>query len=223
MKILMLAPQPFFQHRGTPISVYFRLKALSALGHQVDLITYHLGEDRKFKNVRILRIPNLFSIKKIKIGPSLIKIPLDFLLLVKAVLQLIGNRYDLIFSHEEAALFGTALARLWRIPHIYDMHSCLPQQLENFDFSRSKFLKKIFIRIEQFILKNSRAVIVICPDLLNQVKSEGYSEKTVLIENFIDFKPLSFSEDEIKSKRKNQRKLPFTPGTLNLTREFHYC
>ena len=39
MKILMLAPEPFFQPRGTPISVYQRIKALSALGHEVDLAT----------------------------------------------------------------------------------------------------------------------------------------------------------------------------------------
>jgi hypothetical protein len=33
MNILMLAPEPYFQPRGTPISVFFRLKALSAMGH----------------------------------------------------------------------------------------------------------------------------------------------------------------------------------------------
>ena len=39
MKILMVAPQPFFEPRGTPISVYQRLEALSALGHHIDLLT----------------------------------------------------------------------------------------------------------------------------------------------------------------------------------------
>jgi len=75
MKILMLAPEPFFQPRGTPFSEYFRIKALSDLGHRVDLITYHLGEDVKINNLKILRIPDLFYIKKIKIGPSWAKIP----------------------------------------------------------------------------------------------------------------------------------------------------
>ncbi|MCH7624768.1 MAG: glycosyl transferase family 1, partial [Chloroflexi bacterium] len=45
MKILMLAPQPFLEPRGTPFSVLGRLKALSQLGHKVDLVTYHLGSD----------------------------------------------------------------------------------------------------------------------------------------------------------------------------------
>lgn len=198
----MLAPEPFFQPRGTPISVYFRLKALAALGHEVDLITYHMGENKTLKHLRILRIPNLFGIKKIKIGPSLIKIPLDILMLVKAVFQLAAKRYDLIFSHEEAAFFGTVLAKLWRKPHVYDMHSSLPQQLENFEFSRSKTLKAVFTRIEHFVLRYSQAIIVICPDLLNKVQDFGFAKKAVLLENFIDFENTPPIRREIMAERR---------------------
>ncbi len=202
MKILMLAPEPFFQPRGTPISVYQRIKALSDLGHDVDLVTYHLGEDKEIKNLKISRIPNVFFIKKIKIGPSLNKIPLDFLLFLKASGMLLRNKYDLIFSHEEGALFGVILSKISGIPHIYDMHSSLPQQLENFDFSRSKLLKRVFLGMERFILKNSSAIIVICLDLLKQVEQEGYADKAILLENFIDFDTREFSAEEIRQKRK---------------------
>lgn len=202
MKILMLAPEPFFQPRGTPISVYQRIKALSDLGHDVDLVTYHLGEDKDIKNLKISRIPNVFFIKKIKIGPSLKKIPLDFLLFLKASGKLLRNKYDLIFSHEEGALFGIILSKISGIPHIYDMHSSLPQQLENFDFSRSKLLKRVFSGMERFILKNSSAIIVICLDLLKQVEQEGYADKAILLENFIDFDTREFSAEEIRQKRK---------------------
>jgi len=202
MKILMLAPEPYFQPRGTPISVYFRLKVLSDLGHKVDLITYHLGEDRSFKNVKILRILNLFCIIKIKIGPSLTKLPLDFLMLLKAVARLVTKRYDLVFSHEEAAFFGVVLAKIFRVPHVYDMHSSLPQQLENFSFSRSIILKQMFVMMERFILKNSQAIIVICPDLLNIVKAEGCGKKAVLLENFLDFEYPEYSRADVYKKRR---------------------
>jgi len=201
MKILMLAPEPFFQPRGTPISIFFRIKALSQLGHEIDLITYHLGENKNIGNLKILRIPNLFFINKIKIGPSFAKIPLDFLLILKAVWQLTKKQYDMIFSHEEAAMFGVTLAKIWRLPHIYDMHSSLPQQLENFNFSRSKILKKIFMCMERYTLKNSNAIIVICLDLLKKVRAEGFGEKSILIENFIDFEHPEYSQDKIKKKR----------------------
>jgi hypothetical protein len=70
MKILMIAPQPFFQPRGTPISVLHRLNTLSKLGHKIDLVTYHLGQNIPFENVNYHRIPNIPFIKKINVGPS---------------------------------------------------------------------------------------------------------------------------------------------------------
>ena len=203
MNILMLAPEPFFQPRGTPISIYFRLRSLADLGHNIDLITYHLGEDKKIKNLKILRIPDLFLIKKIKIGPSLVKIPLDFLLLLKTMFQLTIRPYDMIFSHEEAGFFGATLAKIWRIPHVYDMHSSLPQQLENFEFTRSRRIKSLFLWIEKFILKNSQAIIVICPDLLQTVKKIGFGSKAILLQNFINFNDLESLPSETTLERKD--------------------
>jgi len=201
MRILMLAPEPFFKPRGTPISVYFRIKALSKLGHKIDLITYPLGEEVKIKNLEILRIPRLPFIQGIKIGPSLEKIPLDFLLFFRAFIRLIKNKYDLIFSHEEAALIGVVLSKLWRHAHIYDMHSSLPQQLENFNLYRFRILMRIFFWMENFILKHSQAVIVICPALLRKVKDKGYKRKTVLLENFLYFDHQDYSLEQIERKR----------------------
>jgi glycosyltransferase involved in cell wall biosynthesis len=206
MKILMLAPEPFFQPRGTPISVYFRLKALSDLGHRTDLVTYPLGEDKEFNNFRILRVPNLIGIRSIRIGPSLAKIPLDFLLLVRAFWALAVTRYDLIFSHEEGAFIGAALGNLFGTPHIYDMHSSLPQQLENFEFSHSPLLRNAFLGMERFVLRNSHAVIVICKDLLHYVQKKGFGAKAVFLENFIDFadfEPSLFPQDVVWRKKKD--------------------
>lgn len=202
MKILMLAPEPFFEPRGTPISIYFRIKALGELGHAVTLVTYPLGKEVNLKNLRIIRPPNLFFISRVKIGPSWAKIPLDFLLLFRAVFELAKGRYDIIFSHEEGAFFGVVLAKVWGKPHIYDMHSSLPQQLENFKFTRSSFLISLFRRMENFVLNNSRAVIVICQDLMEKVKRSGFGRKAVLVENVLDFPAEKFSAEDIARKKK---------------------
>jgi glycosyltransferase involved in cell wall biosynthesis len=187
MNILMLAPEPFFQPRGTPISVYFRLKALGDLGHRTRLLTYPLGRDVACPGLTIRRVPNVSGLQKIKIGPSLAKIPLDGLLFLMALGEIARKRYDLIFSHEEAAWFGAALAKVFALPHLYDMHSSLPQQLRNFRFSRSTLLQRIFLWLEGFVLKNSVSVLVICRDLLEYVHKAGFGPKAVLLENFIDF------------------------------------
>jgi glycosyltransferase involved in cell wall biosynthesis len=202
MNILMLAPEPFFQPRGTPISTYFRIYALGKLGHKVTLITYPLGKDAGLPALRTVRVPNLFGFRKVKIGPSLAKIPLDALLATAAVLELAGRRYDLIYSHEEAAAFGIRMSRLWKVPHIYDMHSSLPQQLRNFEFTRSSLLISLFGAMERSVLKNSHAIIVICRDLLDQVESAGHGAKAVLIENFLDFPGDPFSPEDIARKKR---------------------
>ena len=44
MKILFLAPQPFFLERGTPIAVRMAVETLARLGHRVDLLVEREGE-----------------------------------------------------------------------------------------------------------------------------------------------------------------------------------
>ena len=202
MNILMLAPEPFFEPRGTPISVYFRILALGELGHCVTLVTYPIGKDVALKGLKVVRPPNLLGMRRIKIGPSLAKLPLDFLLLLQGTLEIIGSRYDLVFSHEEAAFLGIWLARTWRKPHVYDMHSSLPQQLGNFEFTRSPLLVSVFRKMEHFVLKNSHSVIVICRDLMNTVTGLGYGQKTVLVENFLDFPAEECTTEAIAAKKK---------------------
>jgi len=206
MKILMLAPEPFFQPRGTPISVYFRLKALTDMGHTIDLVTYPRGEDIPFPGLTITRVPNFVGIRKIKIGPSLAKLPLDALMTIWAFGKLVRNRYDLIFSHEEAGFFGLLLAKLFQTPHLYDMHSSLPQQLENFDFSHNPALKAVFVRLENIVLKGSRSVIVICRDLFDYLKGLGFGDKAVFLENILDFNdfdPAPAGPAEIEAVRRD--------------------
>ena len=45
VRILVLAPHPFFQARGTPLAVRTVLEFLSARGHQIDVLTFHEGEE----------------------------------------------------------------------------------------------------------------------------------------------------------------------------------
>jgi glycosyltransferase involved in cell wall biosynthesis len=195
----MLAPQPFFEPRGTPFSVLGRLKALSALGHEVDLVTYHVGQDVSIPGVVIHRTWRVPFIKRVKIGPSLPKLFLDFLLLVKAVQLLRKNRYDLLHTHEEASFFGIMLARLFRIRHLYDMHSSLTQQLSNFRYSKFKPLVNTFGWLERKVINSSDAVITICPALEDYVKQLNSLVPEVMIENVtMEADPANLAEEQIR-------------------------
>lgn len=186
MRILMIAPQPFFQPRGTPFSVLHRLKALSRLGYKIDLLTYHLGEDVEIDGVTIHRIPKVPFVNRIAIGPSTVKIVVDLFLIVKTVQMLRKNKYELIHSHEEAGFWSAYCARKFDVLHLYDMHSSLPQQLSNFQFTRSGFLKKLFAKLEASTIDSAAAVITICPELHDYVKALYAEKHNVLIENVAD-------------------------------------
>jgi len=183
IKVLMLAPEPFFEPRGTPISVYQRLKALSSLGYSVDLLTYHIGADIVIPNIQIIRIPKIPFIKVVKIGPSWAKPILDLFLLLYAIILLLKNDYDVIHSHEEASFFALMLARLFRTDHLYDMHSSLPQQLENFKFGNWPFLIRIFEFLESWVLKTCDAVITIDHDLAERVRRIHPDVRHLVIDN----------------------------------------
>jgi len=55
VRILMIAPEPFFEPRGTPFSEFHRIRALTALGHSVDLVTYPFGQSVSMPGLRVFR------------------------------------------------------------------------------------------------------------------------------------------------------------------------
>ncbi len=201
----MLAPQPFFKPRGTPFSVLERLKALSHLGQEVDLVTYHIGKNVVIPGVTIFRTPSIRFIREIPIGPSAIKFFLDILLFAKAFSLLVRKRYDLLHTHEEASYFGVLLAKLFGIPHLYDMHSSLPQQLT---LSRSRYARftpliRLFKWLEHYVIKLTDAVITICPELEKHVKNVNGRIPQIMIEDVVfDENPQAVSEEDLQRFRK---------------------
>src|SRR5262250_1351194 len=85
VKILMIAPEPFFEPRGTPFSEFHRLRTLTALGHQVDLVTYPFGASVSMPGLRVFRSLRPPLVRSVRVGPSLAKIPLDALLAITAL------------------------------------------------------------------------------------------------------------------------------------------
>ena len=145
MRILMIAPEPFFEPRGTPFSEYHRIRALLELGHTVDLVTYPFGRDVTLPGLRVFRCARPPLMTGIGIGPSWRKLPLDFALLLDRVPARDERRSTTRSTRtKRAAGSASILAGLLGLPHLYDMHSSLPQQLTNFAYSRSRLVNGAF-------------------------------------------------------------------------------
>jgi len=183
MHILMIAPEPFFEPRGTPFSEYHRIRALITLGHTVDLVTYPFGRDVEMRGLRICRCLRPPFVRRVRIGPSWAKVPLDTSLAMSALRLALTRKYDAVHSHEEGGAIGVLLAWALRVPHLYDMHSSLPQQVSNFGYARATWLTRLLGSLERLMIRRSRVVIVICQDLETTVRSVDADVPTVVIEN----------------------------------------
>ena len=181
----MIAPEPFFEPRGTPFSEYHRIRALADLGHSVDLVTYPFGRNVTLPGLKLHRSWRPPFVRRVKIGPSWAKVPLDALLALKALHVAVKWRreFGLVHSHEEGGAIGLVLAWGLGVPHLYDMHSSLPEQLSNFKFSSSSLLTGLFRTLERRLLTRSRVTIVICKYLEDLARSIAPDARVVLIEN----------------------------------------
>lgn len=182
VRVLMIAPQPYFEARGTPISVRQRLHALSELGYSVDLLTYHIGHDVGFPGLTIHRTPRIGLIREIKIGPSGAKLLMDLLLCVMAFWMLMRKRYDVLHTHEEASYFAMILSWLFRVPHLYDCHSSLPIQMAHV-YGHGRPIVKAFEFMEKAVVRTAAGIITIDPDLETLVQQINPRANQVQIDN----------------------------------------
>lgn len=183
MRILMLAPEPFLEPRGTPFSVYHRIKALVSLGYEVDLITYPIGKQVVLPGLKVYRVPAFPFIHTVKIGPSWAKLPLDLSVFFMAGWLLYRNRYRYLHTHEEAGIMGVLLATISGCKHLYDMHSDLSQQMLNFSCTKSKVVIALMKALQKLVVCKADAVITICPDLEYTARQLAPQTPIYMIEN----------------------------------------
>ncbi len=203
MRVLMLAPQPVFTPRGTPISVRDRCRLLAEMGHEVVLLTFPLGADFASAGLVIRRVPRPPGLRRIAIGFSWLKLALDGALFLMACFHLLVRRYDLLHSHEEAGMMGAILGRLFRTAHLYDMHSSLPQQFLNYQTSSVRPVLALMRWAERTILENADAVAAVCPDLAEQALAACPGAAVRLVPNLSQFPAPPPSTAEIERRRKD--------------------
>lgn len=158
MKILVVAPTPFFSDRGTHIRILEEALALEKLGHQITIATYHIGKDiskeieTKIDVRRIRRL--LFWYKKLEAGPDWQKIILDLMLIKKVLFLARTQKPDIIHGHlHEGVLIGFLVQRIlfWRkIKLVADFHGSLTGEMVSHGYLK-KGLKWFFQIVEKFI------------------------------------------------------------------------
>lgn len=170
MRILFIASQPFFEWRGSPIRVGFDTLALAELGHEVDLFVLPVGQEKQVRGVNIIRASRLPGVRRVPIGPSLVKAMYDLVMLLQGIALARRNRYDVIHAVEDAGIVALMIAFFSKSKVVFEKHSD-PSSY------RKSFLRNMVMwaygKVERFTIRRADASIGTGPGLTDQIESAG--------------------------------------------------
>ncbi len=164
MRVLMVAPTPFFGDRGCHVRILEEVRALRPRGVHVLVSTYHLGRD--LPDVATVRTPRLPWVTRLPVGFSIHKPLLDCLLLLTTARAVRRFRPDVIHAHlHEGAALAPLVGRLARRPVVADLqgsltgemidHGVLPRS--GIATSAARWLERAILRGPARILASSSA------------------------------------------------------------------
>jgi glycosyltransferase involved in cell wall biosynthesis len=208
MKILMIAPTPFFSDRGCHVRIYEEAKYLISLGNSVTICTYHLGKDISGLDVR--RIINIPWYKKTSAGPSIHKIYLDLLLLLKSIIVTYQTKPDIIHAHlNEGALIGKICSWLFGVSLVFDVQGEFTGEVRAHKFMKEypflhKAIYRVLLMLEKLSYKAANAFLVNSNFMSNRLhKNFGIKKESIfVVRDAADGLSHSSSSDEIESLRK---------------------
>ncbi len=157
LKILVIAPTPYYADRGCHRRIYKECELLSQRGHKITLLTYHIGRDEG--QFEIIRIKGFKKYKKLSAGPSWGKVLLDIEMLIKTFS--IVHKYDIIHAHlHEGALIGIFLRYFKGKRFIFDYQGSLVEEsLYHRFIVKGSFFYYILKGLERFIEYFSLVII----------------------------------------------------------------
>ncbi len=185
-RVLMIAPTPYFADRGCHVRIYEEARALQALGYQVEVCTYHLGDDRAGVTThRTARIP---WYNKLAAGFSWHKFYIDALLLLKTWSVARRFRPDLLHGHlHEGATIGWAVGRLLGIPVIGDFQGSLSGELQAHNlFPDRSWLYHFVAHNEAWIDRRPDVAVASCDDVAQELRQRFGVQKVVLALDGVD-------------------------------------
>ena len=159
VRIMMIAPTPYFADRGCHVRIYEEARALIDQGCDVRIVTYHIGRD--MAGIPTYRIPQISWYQRLTAGPSWQKPLLDLLLLFKAYSVANSFKPDIVHAHlHEGAFIGLLLKPLLGTPLVMDFQGSLTTECRDHGFFKpGSFLDRIFSCIERYINRKADAII----------------------------------------------------------------
>jgi len=178
MKVLILAPHPFYQERGTPIAVDLLIRALTERGDDVDLLTFHEGVDHVYDRFQIYRIKPWPNVNNLRPGFTAKKIYCDMFMFFRFIGLIRKNKYDIVHAVEESAFMSLLVSKFTGIPFVYDMDSSMTTQLID-KYSVFKPVRGILAFFESLPMRYAKAVVPMCDALADEARK--YRDDNIVV------------------------------------------
>lgn len=167
-RIAMVAACPFPVPRGTPTRILRMAETLAGRGHDVHVVTYHLGHELANTRLSVHRTAKLPTYNRVSPGPSLQKLLLLDPLLAARLVGVV-RRYDieLIHAHHfEGVLSAWPAARLFGKPLIFDAHTLLESELPSYRIGLSARVKIRLGRVlDRYVPRLATSIIAVSDEI----------------------------------------------------------
>lgn len=204
LKVLMIAPTPFFADRGCHVRIYEEIRALQGQGCEIVLCTYHIG--REMEGVKTERIIDIPWYKKLEAGPSWQKPLLDILLLIKSFRTARRFKPDIIHAHlHEGAFISRFISWWFSLPLLFDYQGSMTAEMADHGFlKKGGLFFGLLRRLEKWINMGAKIIVPSSSGSAEQLLSEFHipQEKVQVVTDGVDtdiFRP-GYPVDDLRKR-----------------------
>ena len=133
LRVLVIAPTPFFGDRGCHVRIYEEVRGLTARGVAAHVVTYPTGRD--VGGLEITRARSWFGVEAAALGPTWVRPLLDLAVLDACRRVVRDFRPHIVHGHlHEGIAIGMMLRAWYRTPLVADLQGGLTEELVDHRF-----------------------------------------------------------------------------------------
>jgi glycosyltransferase involved in cell wall biosynthesis len=190
LRVAVVAACPFPWPRGTPIRIERIADAVARRGHDVHVVTYHLGEVPAGSPFRIHRIRDVPAYRRTGPGPTLRKLFQLDPMLAGLLRRLHGEmRFDVVHAHHYEGLLVASHA-VRDAPIVYDAHTLLANELPAYPLGvPRRCVRALAPWLDRHLPRRADRVIAVSETIANALSSAGASspDRLHIIQNGVEW------------------------------------
>ncbi len=178
LRILIIGACPYPVPQGSQVFMRDHALALKELGHEVQLLVYGYGVGEDESGLVLHRVPSIPGAKRVKAGPTCLKLFMDLGLLFKLRQVFYKERIDVAIAHNYEALLAALLAGVR--PLIYHAHNAMLDELPYY-FHGWGLFQKMGQWLDQSLPRRADHCIVPHTRLAEYLLSQGVHEDRITL------------------------------------------